>query len=257
MKRQREDIMRPDLGIRFSPLLVAVILLATACGSSSRSTPSAPTPPPRPPTSALYHVSGTVTDEDGAPVPDANVVVYYPLSGDTTRTPGSLARDTSTTTDERGRYSLEFWADVVTPGSHVPYALAVLTAGQHFTEREHDVQLAETSGTTEIVKNLRLRRFRTIRVGETAVVSVHPDSALCFDYDTLFSLNTQCGWVRVTVNSGESVKAEASPTEPGGIVPRIIVESATSNSYRVGVEIPVGTAPQQYVVSTAPRPEVR
>jgi hypothetical protein len=232
-------------------------ILTSACDSQSRpSAPLRPSPPvaPTPTATTQYNLSGTVIDDNAAPVPGARVVVDYPVhsvaAGGTVQVPG---RWISTQTDGRGRYVVDFEARSA-PSS--PFLLAVVQAGTEGGEYEGDAQLVATEGPAQIVKNLRLRRRQTIRVGESAVVSVEADSALCLDFDTLYSGNTLCGWVRVIVGPEESVKAEASPMDPGGVAPNVFVEAATAETYRVGLAIPVGSAPQRYVVTTSPRPRL-
>lgn len=251
-------------GVRW--LIPAVVVaLASACDSPARPTPPpvspastvVPVPPPAPvpppvPVQVPYRLSGLVTDDGGSPLGDASVVVDYATSEPP---PGAflwLPVWVKTRTDSAGRYQLDFEA---IPSHHwVPSALPNF-AGVLRTwhdDFEGDARLVPT-GTTDVTRNVRLRRAKTINAGESFTVSVEADSGLCFDFDTQLSLTTVCEWFRVAVGPGETLTAEARPAEPGGFVPQTIVLSYRAGLYRVGVSVPTGTAPQHYVVSTSTR----
>ena len=140
---------------------VLCALIVSACGSS----PTAPAPNPTvadvPTTAARFF--GVVTSEDGAPLSGATVVVtYVPDTGQ--------AQTVNTQTGTGGRYELQLSARE--PGN--VNALILATAGGDYVPNE---QLVRVAAATE--RNIRLRRVRTIGVGQSTTITFDADSSRC------------------------------------------------------------------------------
>ena len=221
-------------------------VFVSACGSL----PAAPAPNPAaadvPTTAARFF--GVVTNEEGAPLPGATVVVtYVPDTGQ--------AQTVNTLTGTDGRYELQLSARE--PGN--VNALIVATAGGDYVPNE---QLLRVAAATE--RNLRLRRVRTIGVGQFTTVTFDADSSRCRIPRTegiCESLRIQFPgeWVyRLVVK----VSAEAD-----GVVPTVITYGLTGQGVvslpigdndfwdprvprfeEVAISIPEATTPQRYEV---------
>ena len=248
--------------------LVAVLIVAlvSACNGPTTPTPtprtpappppSSPTPPPSP-TLVRYDVSGVVTDETGSPIANAEVVVRD-FRGD------PYAR---TSTDVVGRYRSAFDAGTTS-------IVALIHAGSD--DYEPYVQTLP-GGTADIVKNLRLRRIRTVKAGQSIVVSIDPDSSLAHDGEDWLNLDWVWEKFHVQVADSGTLTVDARP-EVGGTVPFLAVSCiyvadncrfdwvkppAGSGSGSLSVKadslfemrlaIPSRMAPQRYEVATSLR----
>lgn len=148
-------------------LAVLCALFVSGCGSS----PTAPVagaplpgtaPPPDVP-AATVRFFGAVTNEDGAPLPGAMVALTYaPDSG-----PAQVA---NVQTSSDGRY--EFQLNARQPGN--VNALIRASASGDYLPNEQLVRMAD--GTE---RNIRLRRVRTIGVGQSTQVTFNADSSRC------------------------------------------------------------------------------
>ena len=94
--------MTPDIARRTAGISapVAVLTVALGCGHSPTAPPPVENALPWPPAASYiqYNVSGTVTDEDGSPVANAELMLLYD---------GSFKK-AMTSTDARGYYRIVF-----------------------------------------------------------------------------------------------------------------------------------------------------
>lgn len=260
---------------------IAILVAALGCSRSSPNSPSPPVqsevspPPPVPPppaVSTLYHVTGIVADETSSPIADARVEVDY--SGGRGPSdpasfcpgPGSFAFCWLTTaTNGTGSYEVAF-----EPGEGSVFGAD--GAGLIYSWRDGydtDIQVLPRGG-PEILKNLRLRRARTLHAGQSITVSIEPESALCSDLEDWWILTSRCENLQIVTDQAGTLTIEARARDAGGAVP--IVFFATSGRYaglqllgpgtvsvrvlageryRFFVGIPSGTVPQRYDVSTS------
>ena len=249
----------------------ALLLMAvTACDRSR--VPSAPQPVPTPtpkptptPTATRYHVSGVVADEAGSPIANARIEIDYAPP------PGQLFAFVQSTANGSGFYEVDF--ETNGPFTNFFQLLNLEpTAGVLYAwseDYQDNIQLLPW-GATDIVKNLRLRRVRTITAGEPITVSIEPDSSICSDREDWFLPDRKCHQFEVLADSAGTLTIEARPEDASGIVTTVF--SATTGfyrgqklgpgtvslfgvlagkSYRIFVGIPDGTAPQRYTVSTS------
>ena len=227
----------------------AVVLCAafvSACGSS----PAAPVPnttvPDVPTTAARFF--GVVTNEDGAPLPGALVVVTYsPDSGP--------AQSANTQTASDGRYELQLSARE--PGN--VNALIVATAGGDYVPNE---QLVRVAAATE--RNIRVRRVRTIGVGQSATITFDADSSRC----RIPRTEGICETLRIQFPNVWVYRLVVTVTaDADGLVPTLITYGITGqgavslpigdNDFwdprvprfeEVAISIPEATTPQRYEV---------
>lgn len=269
MKRGMNAICRTLRGTASA----AALIIVCACGSESPSaplpapsptpTPTAPFPPPAPPPSPVtrYHVSGIVTDESGSLLANAQVAVQYDTWHGWIRT----------STNDAGYYDIAF-EDNVQSRAGVGSALALVHGDDD--GHEHQVQ-ALPWGATEIVKNLRLRRSRTITAGQSITVPIEPDSSLVWDNEDWLDLTRVWERVHIRVPEAGTLNIEARP-EAGGVVPSVAVlcidlrdncrfdwvkapagsgtaslKVQADSLFELLVVIRTPAAPQRYVVSTS------
>lgn len=113
------------------------------------------------------------------------------------------------------------------------------------------------------VRNIRLRRTRTIVAGQSIAVAVEPDSSLCEMRE--ISVTTMCEWVVVRYPVGGTLTVDARP-EAASIVPTVrtwdreghgaLALPVTTEDFdfaSVAIAIPVGMAPQRSEVRTSLR----
>jgi hypothetical protein len=98
-------------------------------------------------------------------------------------------------------------------------------------------------GTADVVKNLRLRRIRTIKAGQSIVVSIDHDSSLSHDGEDYLIMDGVMEIFHVRVADAGTLTVDARPAL-GGIVPSIGVKCVyvADNCHSVGVNSPAGTA---------------
>jgi hypothetical protein len=207
---------------------IGAVALA-ACGTQSSeplkntvdTTRSTPAPMPAPSGLAAYHLSGTVTGGDGTPLEGGLVYFTYLQS----TSPGSIYQHSSTASGSGGLYSLEISAlpqSMGGPrGTQDAWAFAnVLRAGY---EADHRYVSAST-------QNFRLYPVRQIAAGDSAVVTVAPDDAICSnDLQDLHPWPDEwvCRTIHVSVPADGKMIVTAAPTQLGGAVPGLVIEGAS------------------------------
>ena len=258
---------------------VLCMLLVSGCGSSPTAPSSAvsptPSPPPSPspgsptaPAATLFRVTGVVTDDTGTPLNDLPLHFEF-AAGDFASVPELRCNSYCTiSTDAAGRYELRFKAIPTT------FYRSPLAAGLVHTWREgyqQTVQLLPL-GTTEIVQNIRLRRSRVIRAGESFTSIVEPDSSMCTDLEDWFVWARRCEFIVITPETTGTLVVDAREGAGSGPLPLIFFQTTgnyttTQNvgtgvvsvgvtagqKYTVLVGAPVDMPSQQYKVTTAVR----
>ena len=248
--------------------------LASACSpsdkASPRPTPTSPTPPTaptQPPPSGRLQMSGRVLDQNGAPVSGALVEVDYASGGGVSNPPSNCPPIATfcwlaTRTNGLGEYLVEFDPRTWT-GRGLGYVYS-------FHEGyETDVQWVPT-GSSPAVRDLRLRPTRSIRAGESIVVSVDATSSLCTDLEDLWVLGSRCEIVVIESGAG-MLNIEARPAAAGpapsifwytsgnyaGLIarpaPGAVAVPVRGGTYRVLVAVPEGAPSQQFNVTTTLR----
>jgi hypothetical protein len=141
--------------MRSLPIAVVLVWCTSGCDSS----PSAPSGVPE----TAHRVFGTVTNEEGAPLTGATVVLtYVPDSG--------AAQTVNALTGGDGRYEIQLSAS--RPGN--VNATIRASAAEEYVPNTQLVPLADVSE-----KNIRLRRLRTITMGQSATIRFDADSSRC------------------------------------------------------------------------------
>jgi len=258
-----QDIARSTARIS---LPVAFLIVALGCEVRS---PSAPQPEltetlaPTPSTSPIrYNLSGIVTDDDGLPVVNAQLELYH----------DNTFKTAKTSTDARGHYSITFETVFGNFDGNPRVVGAIYYTGGG--DYENNYVQAVPWGTADVVKNLRLRRVRTINAGESVVISIEDDSSLAYDGDDYLRMDSLWEKFHVRVADAGILTVDARPAE--GTVPRLdiacrfvidnclgshfvngpIVPGKSSrfvnaNSlFEIRLAIPTPMAPQRYKVST-------
>ena len=134
---------------------------------------------------------------------------------------------------------------------------------------EHDVQWVPTSS-SPAVRDMRLRPTRSIRAGESTVVSVDATSSLCTDLEDLWVMESRCEIVVIESGAG-MLNVEARPAAGGpppsifwyttgnyaGFItrpaPGAVAIPVRGGTYRVLVAVPEGAPSQQFDVTTTLR----
>ena len=261
---------------RAACLLLASLPLACSPsdGGSSRPTPTSPTlptlptppPPPPPATGGRLQMSGRVLDENGTPVPGAVVEVDYQSAGGVSSPPSSCPSFAqfcwlATRTNDLGEYSVEF--------EPRPWTGRGFGLGYVYSFRdgyEADVQWVPTSP-SPVVRDMRLRRTRSISAGESIVVGVDASSPLCTDLEDLWVMQSRCGIVVIESPAG-MLNVEARPVGAGpapsihfytsgnyaGTITRpasgVVAIPVRGGTYRILVAVPEGAPSQQFNVTT-------
>lgn len=261
-------------------LLVTVgALLAAACGSSPTapsSTVSAapsPSPPPSPtpgtptaPAATLFRVTGVVTDETGAPLNGLPLHFEF-AAGDFASVPELGCNSYCTiSTDAAGRYELNFKA-IPTSFYRSPIAAGLVhTWREGYQPAVHLLPL----GTTDIVQNIRVRRSRVIRAGESFTSVVEPDSSMCTDLEDWFVWARRCEFIVIATDTTGTLVVDAREGAGGGPLPLIFFQTtgnytttqnvgtgvvsvgvSAGQTYTVLVGAPVNMPAQRYVVTTS------
>ena len=207
--------MTQDIARRTARISLSVAVLIVALGCDSPTAPAAATetrPPVPPPTSASirYNVSGIVTNDDGSPVANAQLTLYYDDS----------FKSVNTSTDARGDYRIAFESARSGYKGNANVAGAIFYVGGGDYENLY-VQ-AVPWGTADIVKNLHLRRVRSVNAGESIVVSIDSDSSLAFDGEDWMRMDWVWEKLHVRVADAGTLTVAARPAS-GGHVPQIAV----------------------------------
>jgi hypothetical protein len=166
---------------------------------------------------ALYHLSGRVTDETGTRLAGVRVEVHYipdrPGGGPSTPL-SSCSWDgcrLNTLTDADGSFEVELNA---APDSRLPGAFGYIYTA--LAGYQGDVQILP-AGVTPITKNLRMSPVRRIEAGQSTTVSLLADSPLCWPNDEdLFDWTRRCEIVHVTARTAGTLVIEAR-TAAGGV----------------------------------------
>ena len=199
----------------------ACVLFASGCGKEPSPTaasalpngtvPPSPAPAPSPaPVLMRYHVSGIVTNEANSPIANAEVAVDYNFGG---------FKRARTSTNAGGSYEIVFETDQASYERTVGIVGMIHASG---TEYENYYMQTVPWGTADIVKNLRLRRIRTVNAGQSIVISIDPDSSLAYDGDDWSRLDWVWEKLHVRVADAGTLTVTARP-DVGGIVPSLAV----------------------------------
>src|SRR5687767_5117715 len=175
--------------------LVLIVTLAAGCGSS-------PTAPPVVPETS-HRVSGTVTNEEGSPLAGAAVVLTYVPDSGATQTVNAL-------TGGDGRYEIQLSA--IQPGN-VNATIQASAAGEYVPNTQL-VRLADVSE-----KNIRLRRLRTITMGQSAMIRFDADSSRCTKPGT----SGICESLRIRYPTTFVERLEVIAN--GGVVPTLVLDT--------------------------------
>ena len=177
---------------------VALSLLVLTVGAGCRSRATAPTPdasqqPQTPGELSTYRLSGVITDETGAPVSGVTVeacVRYYCAF--------------RTQTNEAGSYEVSFEFMLGVPDlKNVPDRMYVRRDGF-----DRQTQVLDTG--TEVVRNFRLRRARTISPGDSTTISIEDDSSLCLMGPNEFiDWDSRCEILHIEIPIAGTVTVEA------------------------------------------------
>ena len=157
-----------------------------------------------------------------------------------------------------GEYSVEF-----TPAPWQGFGLGFVYS--YRDAHEVDVQPVPTG--SPAVRDLRPRPTRSIRAGDSIVVSVDATSSLCTDLEDLFAMDNRCEIVVIEAAPG-ILNVDARPVAEGpsplvfwyttgnygGLItrpaPGSVAIPVRGGTYRVLVGIPEGSPPQQFRVTT-------
>lgn len=239
--------------------LVLIVTLAAGCDSTrSPTAPSpspspspTPTPAPAPPTApaaSMFRVTGVVTDETGTPLNGLPLHFEF-AAGDFASVPELRCNSYCTiSTDAAGRYELGYRA--------IPISFygSPIAAGLVHTWRDgyqQTVQLLPL-GTSEIVQNIRLRRSRVVRAGESFTSIVGPDSSMCTDLEDWFVWTRRCEFIVIAAETTGTLVVDGREGAGGGPLPYIFFQTTgnytTTQNVGTGV-VSVGvTAGQKYTV---------
>jgi hypothetical protein len=231
-------------------LSIAVLISAFGCGGS----PASPDGGTHAETG--FRVSGVVTDDTGARIPGATVILDHgPNLPDLN--PATVRLTTRTASD--GSYAFVLAPNQLQPG-YDPFAMILAytsTTQQHFANAQSLVR--EGSST---IRNIRLSRMRRLGPGETIVVAIDSNSSLC-DFGNGASLATRCEWVRISYPNPGRITIEARSND-GTSVPTLRTWNSQGQGTLVGlvpredfydvdvaIEVPAGAGPQQYTLTTS------
>jgi hypothetical protein len=164
---------------RMAGISLWLAVLSGAPGCEDRSAPPSPTRAAQPsgPSTGTpitrayikYNVSGIVTDDEGSAVANAQLTLYYFDSFENVKA----------SSDARGHYSIAFETAYTSFDGNARTVGAIFYTGGG--EYENYYVQAVPSGTADVVKDLRLRRVRTVNAGESLVISIDPQSSVAYD----------------------------------------------------------------------------
>lgn len=235
--------------MRSLPIAVVLVWCASGCDSS----PAAPTVVPE----TSHRVFGTVTNEEGSPLAGAAVALTFVAdSGATQMVNGVTGAD--------GRYEVQ----LSTSGPGNVNATIRAAATEEYVPNTQLVRLADVAE-----KNIRLRRLRTITMGQTVTVRFDADSSRCTQPGT----SGICESLRIQFPSTFVERLEVIAKGAGAVVPTMVADAQNidqrlrflfsrvvgqgvvvihadpewwdvyiSTIFTLEVSIPDGTAPQQY-----------
>ena len=198
--------------------LITLAALMAACQSPSApltaqtppEAPSAPAPPSTP-TSARFHVTGVVTDENGSPLADAYVETFYRRADVLFSSPSStcpLAGQIcwfGTRTDASGRYEVVYDAKRYSGGlTDSAGTITALNFASHYLNMQ-----SVPFNRTQHVQNLRVRPLRRVAAGGSTTVTIEQDSSLCVDREDLYVYHSRCEAVSVSASQPGTLIVEA------------------------------------------------
>ena len=219
-------------------------------------------------------MSGRVLNENGVPQSDVIVEVdYATMPGSSSSPPSRCPLDPQfcwllTRTNGRGEYEVEFeprpWPahELRAPGS----------LGYVYSYRngyDLDVQWVPV-GPSPAVRDLQLRRPRTILAGESIGITVEPTSSLCTDLEDLWAMRNRCELVVIESGAG-TLTVEARGTSGGSVpllfwytsgnygglitrpAPGVVSIPARGGTYVILVGQPEGAPSQLFTVTTSLR----
>jgi hypothetical protein len=220
---------------------------------------------------APFHISGVVTNEDGQPLLNAEVVINRITALGDGKPDFTAVTWTETRTDAQGRYEMDI--EAARNAYHAFWLTDIVAFGYAHTdtgEYANDTQFF-TSATSTVVRNFRLNRFVQLAAGDSATVTFRPDDGVCAESDFL---RTLCRHVRISVPTDGTLTVSAAPlngvTAPaffivvddpltGGACPcgpgsvTYPVLAGTVSLVAIGIP-PVFSQPQSYAVTTVFRP---
>jgi hypothetical protein len=203
-----------------TPRIIAILLVgfALACDSPARPLPQ--TQPPAPAPQTRLNLSGVVTDDNGAPIPDVSISLSDALGG------GARLR---TRTNASGRYDFDS-----------PDYLSLPRFISASNAERWSVQPLEWGTGSTAVKNLRLRRIPNVVAGQSIVVSFEQDSSLCV-WEWSVSDSMSCEHFILRTEAPGLVTVEARPLD-GGSIPTFVGWENPGASDRFSVRLSgVGT----------------
>ena len=228
-------------------VLLLSVLLATAC---NRHGPTAPTPdreesvslspgptapvPSAPRQPVAFELTGVVTDENGKPLSGAKIIVDF-LASDV---PGTHYSETSGVADEQGVYRITFTA---VPGAMkgpvgtddaVAFALAAPSGclwPAPPSACAYDADSRYVLATTRnAIQSFHLHRITRITAGESTVLTIAPDDAICINnVQDMHPWPSEfvCRTVRIVAPVDGTMNVEAVPPEDGSALPNLEVET--------------------------------
>jgi hypothetical protein len=185
--------------------VVAMVLVVVAAGCNGGG-PITPTGTSRP--GEAFEVTGVVTDDQAVPVGGAYVTMAT-----------AQARP-SVMTDASGTYKIDLKATPwVNPGTGQSFLARAEILADGYDEYWRTIDAARP-----LVQNFRLHRIERIRVGDSIVLSVTPDSGDCH-----VEFYGPCGRIRVSAPATGNLRVEAVPTQEGTVLPQLEVCCVAGN----------------------------
>lgn len=269
---ESEAIAMRSLLLRSAPAVVALTLCASACNDAPVK-PSALPPPTQSaagPSATQYRISGTVRNDNGAPVAGVKVEVQSLTSP----APGTYFTYLTARTDEAGRYSLAFSSvpgALLGPESVRANLVAFVWVWPDDSGLNGDFQYVNAV-TSEISKDFTLRRVTRLTGNGNVTVTIQPDSPICVN-------NVQdshpwpdewvCSNIQIVAPATGRLVVSATPTTPSGPAPQLLnpespfTRGISSIEYDVrageqmivSIELPwpSGPLPQSFVVTSSVR----
>jgi len=231
--------------IHYCGVVLLVPMLMVACNGRGPTTPTRgqsvspsegpPAPVPSSPRQPVaFELTGLVTDENGKPLSGAKITVDF-LASDV---PGTHYSETSGVSDERGIYRITFTA---VPGAMkgpvgtddaVAFAFAA-PAGCLWpappSACANDADSRYVLATTKnAIQSFHLHRITRITAGESTVLTIAPDDAICINnVQDMHPWPSEfvCRTVRIVAPGDGIMHIEAIPVEAGAALPDLEVET--------------------------------
>ena len=237
--------------MRSLPIAVVLVWCTWGCGSS----PAAPAAVP----ATSLRVFGTVSNDEGSPLSGATVALTYGSDN-------GAAQTVNARTGGEGRYEVQLSA--IQPGN--VNATIRVSATEEYVPNTQRVLLTDVAE-----KNIRLRRLRTITMGQSATIRFDADSSRCTQPGT----SGICESIRIRYPGTFVQRLELIANGAGAVVPTLVADAQDvdqrlrflfsrvvghgvivihadpewwdvyiSTIFNLEVSIPDGAAPQQYEV---------